>query len=285
MAKIGTYNSLPVLEQNEQGVYLDAGELGAVLLPNSSAISSSATSNQFATGESVKVFLYHNSNDQLVATTEQALGQVGEFCQLKVKQVNNIGAFLDWGLSKDLLVPFSEQKRKMEAERSYLVRIYQDQHTGRVVASSKLDKFINIWPADYQSGQKVELTIATRTDLGFKAIINNLHWGLLYNNEIFQSLRTGQKVTGYIKKLRDDGNIDLSLSRAGKGKVIDFSDQFIQHLIENDGFTAVHDKSSPALIQKLFGVSKKAFKATVGHLLKQNRIVLETNGIRLKQKN
>jgi hypothetical protein len=193
-----------------------------------------------------------------------------------------MGAFLDWGLKKDLLVPYNQQHTKMEVGKYYLVRIFLDTRTERIAASSKLDKYIDIYPADYNEGDKVELTIAGKTDLGFKAIINDQHWGLLYDNEIFQPLRSGRRLTGYIKKMREDGRIDLSLTRGGKGKVIDFKDTLIAHLQANNGFSPLHDKSSPELIKRTLGVSKKTFKSTVGNLLKLGKITIEKNGIRLK---
>ena len=205
------------------------------------------------------------------------------FVKLQVVQTNKIGAFLDWGLPKDLLVPFNNQQRPMEVGKFYLVRVLTDERTERIVASTKLDKFLDIWPAEYEQGEQVDLIIAGKTDLGFKAIINHQHWGLIFQSDIFKPLRTGQRLKGYIKQVREDGRVDLVLSRAGKGKVIDFKEQLLAYLEDNNGFCDIHDKSSPALIQKTFGVSKKAFKATVGHLLKLEKITLEPNGIRLKQ--
>ncbi|MFB1000653.1 MAG: GntR family transcriptional regulator, partial [Colwellia sp.] len=152
----------------------------------------------------------------------------------------------------------------------------------RIAASSKLDKYIDIWPADYQQWDKVKLMIGGKTDLGFKAIINDKHWGLLYDNEIFQPLRVGKIVDGFIKNIREDGRIDLSLSRSGEGKVNDFADKLLAHIAENDGFSPLHDKSSPELIQRILGVSKKTFKATVGNLLKKDKITIEKSGLRLK---
>jgi predicted RNA-binding protein (virulence factor B family) len=193
-----------------------------------------------------------------------------------------MGAFLDWGLPKDLLVPFNQQHTAMEEGKYYLVRIFLDTTTDRIAASSKLDKYIDIWPADYQKWDKVKLMIGGKTDLGFKAIINDKHWGLLYDNEIFQPLRVGKIVDGYIKNIREDGRIDLSLSRSGEGKVNDFADKLLAHIAENDGFSPLHDKSAPELIQRILGVSKKTFKATVGNLLKKDKITIEKNGLRLK---
>ncbi len=275
-ANIGKYNTLSVIAMTDNGAYLDAGELGEVLLPNR------YTPENIEIGQQIKIFLYLDSADRLVATTETPLAQVDQFASLKVVQVNKMGAFLDWGLKKDLLVPYNQQHTKMEVGKYYLVRVFLDTRTERIAASSKLDKYIDIYPADYNEGDKVELTIAGKTDLGFKAIINDQHWGLLYDNEIFQPLRSGKRLTGYIKKMREDGRIDLTLTRAGKGKVIDFKDTLIAHLEANNGFSPLHDKSSPELIKRTLGVSKKTFKSTVGNLLKMGKITIEKNGIRLK---
>lgn len=276
MASIGKHNTLPIVAINESGVYLNAGDLGEILLPKR------FTPADCQVGQDLRVFLYVDTADRIVATTEKPLAEVDQFASLKVSQVNKMGAFLDWGLPKDLLVPFNQQHTKMEVGKYYLVRIFLDLKTERLVASSKLDKFIDIWPAEYQKWDKVKLTIATKTDLGFKAIINDLHWGLLYDNEIFKPLRTGKKITGYIKQIREDGRIDLSLTRSGEGKVKDFSDKLLAHIAENNGFSPLHDKSSPELIKRTLGVSKKTFKATVGNLLKKGKIAIEANGIRLK---
>ena len=273
---IGKYNTLAVIALADNGAYLNAGEFGEVLLPNR------YTPENIKIDDKVKIFLYLDSADRLVATTETPLAQVDEFASLKVVQINKIGAFLDWGLKKDLLVPYNQQHTKMELGKYYLVRVFLDTRTERIAASSKLDKFIDIWPAQYNEGDKVDITIASKTDLGFKAIINDQHWGLLYDNEIFQPLRSGKKLTAYIKKVREDGRIDLILTRSGKGKVIDFKDTLLAHLADNNGFSPLHDKSSPELIKQTLGVSKKTFKSTVGNLLKTGQISIEKNGIRLK---
>ncbi len=274
-ANIGKINTLKIVTITDHGAYLDAGDLGEILLPSRYL----NDSNQI--GSSIEVFIYLDSADRLIATTEKTLGQVGEFVSLKVVQVNNMGAFLDWGLSKDLLVPYNQQKIKMEEGKYYLVRIFLDQQTERIAASSKLDKFIDIWPAQYQEGDKVNLVIANKTDLGFKAIVNDLHWGLLYDSEIFQPLRMGRKISGYIKQVREDGRLDLILNRGSKNTVIAFSDKLIAHIKDNGGFSPLHDKSSPELIKNTLGVSKKTFKSTVGNLLKKGIIKIEKDGIRL----
>lgn len=275
-AQIGKYNTLNVVAVTDNGVYLDGGDLGEILLPKRYVPADCKV------GISINVFIYTDSADRLVATTEKALGQVGEFVSLKVVQINKMGAFLDWGLPKDLLVPYNQQHSEMEVGKYYLVRIFLDQHTDRVAASSKLDKFIDIWPAEYQQGDKVKLIIGGKTDLGFKAIVNDLHWGLLYENEIFQPLRIGKKMDGYIKQVREDGRLDLLLTRGSKNTVNSFADKLLDHLEKNNGFIPLHDKSAPELIQRRLGVSKKTFKATVGNLLKNGKLIIEKDGIRLK---
>jgi len=275
-AELGKYNTLNIVAVTASGVYLDGGNLGEILLPNRHVPSDCQV------GNSLSVFIYLDSAERLVATTEKVLGQVGEFVSLKVAQINKMGAFLDWGLPKDLLVPYNQQHTEMEVGKYYLVRIFIDQRTERIAASSKLDKFIDIWPAEYQQGDKVKLIIGGKTDLGFKAIVNDLHWGLLYDNEIFQPLRIGKKIDGYIKQVREDGRLDLILTRGFKNKVNNFADKLIDSLQKNDGFLPLHDKSAPELIQRTLGVSKKTFKATVGNLLKNGKLSIEKDGIRLK---
>ncbi|KGJ95261.1 CvfB family protein [Colwellia psychrerythraea] len=274
-ATIGKFNLLNIVAMLDKGAYLDGGELGEILLP------SRCLPEGCKVGEKIKAFLYLDSADRLVATTTAPLAQVGEFVSLKVVQVNKIGAFLDWGLPKDILVPFNQQHTKMEVGKYYLVRVFLDQITNRIAASSKLDKFIDIWPADYQQGDKVNLIIGGKTDLGYKAIVNDLHWGLLYDNEVFQHLRVGKKIPGYIKQVREDGRLDLILTRGSKNKVNDFSEKLLAHIADRGGLTPLNDKSAPELIQRTLGVSKKTFKATVGNLLKKGKIAIVKEGIKL----
>lgn len=274
MAEIGKINTLKVVKLTEFGAYLDGTDLGEILLPTR------YLPEGCVEGSDVEAFIYFDSNDRLIATTETPKGQVDDFVSLKVLQVNNTGAFLDWGLPKDLLVPYNQQHHKMVVGKYYLVKIYQDIQTDRIAASSKLDKYLDIWPANYEIGERVNLIIGDKTDLGFKAIINNRNWGLLYDNEIFQPLRVGKNILGYIKTMRSDGRVDLTLTRPGIGKVNDFAPTFIAYLQDNDGFSTINDKSSPELIQQTFGVSKKTFKSTVGNLFKHGRVSIEADGIR-----
>lgn len=275
MAEIGKKNTLTVIKLTDFGVYLDGGDLGEILLPNKDLPENTSE------GSNIEVFIYFDSEDRLIATTAEPKAQVDDFVSLKVLQVNQAGAFLDWGLPKDLLVPYNQQHHKMVVGKYYLVKVYRDVHTDRIAASSKLDKYLDIWPANYEIGEQVELIISDKTDLGFKAIIDNKNWGLLYDNEIFQPLRLGKKITGYIKNLRPDGRVDLTLTRGGIDKINDFAPHFLGYLKENDGFCAIHDKSSPELIQQTFGVSKKTFKSTIGNLLRHGRVLIESEGVRL----
>jgi len=275
MASLGQFNQLTILEKSDKGLVLDGQAFGQLFLPNKQVPSLQDEQS------TVNVFLYRDATEQVTATTTKPLVQAEQFAYLSVKETNKLGAFLDWGLPKDLLVPFNLQYRKMEQGKSYLVYVFVDESSGRLVASSKLDKFLDIWPADYQPWQTVNIVIGGKTDLGFKAIIDHKHWGLLYQNEIFKPLRVGQKLTAFIKNVREDGRIDLSLSRAGKEKVVDFNTKLLRYLEQHDGYCHLHDKSAPAEISKTFGVSKKTYKAAVGNLLKQGKITLSESGIHL----
>jgi len=216
-----------------------------------------------------------------VATTQKPKACVGQFAYLKVLDITPVGAFLDWGLDKDLLVPYAEQHRPMDVGSSYLVYLYLDRLDGRIVASSKIDNFLDDdREHDYKVKEKVNLIVANSTDLGYKAIINHSHWGVLYKNEVFQRLSFGQQLTGFIKHIRLDGKIDLTLQ--GGQETRDKNTQIIYAYLENhDGFAAVHDKSDPQLISELFGISKGAFKKAISGLYKQRIISIQKDGIHL----
>ena len=277
MVEIGYYYDLDVVKKVDFGFYLDAEELGTVLLPIKYA------PDDLAVGDEIEVFLYLDSEGLPIATTQEALAVVGQFAYLKVVDTTDVGAFLDWGLDKDLLVPFAEQHRPMELGKSYLVYLYVNGADGRIVASSKIDKFIDDEsPHDYKPKEAVDLIIANSTDLGFKAIINHSHWGVLYKNEVFSRLSFGQSIKGFIKHVRPDGKIDLTL-QGGRETRDKHSQIILSHLEENDGFAAVHDKSDPKLILDLFGMSKASFKKTIGGLYKKRMITIEKDGIRLTQ--
>ena len=274
MINIGKINKLNVVKKQGADVYLDNGTSGKVLLADKKM------SANCQVGDSLAVFVYVDNEGHLAATTKIPLAQVDDIAWLKVVSLNYVGAFLDWGLPKDLLVPFSEQHHEMEVGRSYLVKVFLDDKN-RIAATTKIDRFITDESADFEIGQKVSLIIADKTELGFKAIVNNTHWGLLYQNELFQPLRKGQKLDGYIKKIRDDQKIDLSLHHPGYGKVVSLTDNILIKLKENDGVLMLSDKSPPEAIYAAFGVSKKVFKQAIGALYKKKLITLDKNGIKL----
>lgn len=274
MAEIGKINTLKVVRATENGLYLDGENLGEILMPQK-FITEEIQKNNEAT-----VFVYSDSEDRLVATTEIPLAKVGEFAYLKVAETNKFGAFLDWGLPKDLLVPFSEQKAKMMEEKYYLVYLFVDLLTNRIAASAKLNKFLDNTPPRYLAGDEVQLIIAEETDLGYKAIVNNEHWGILYKNQVFRTLSTGEKVTGYINKVREDDKIDLLLEKPGYEKIDSISQKILNLLDDNQGFVALTDKSSPEMIQSMLGISKKNFKKAIGNLYKKRMIEFKSDGIK-----
>lgn len=277
MAVIGKINHLKVVKELNFGVYLDGEEHGEILLPARYVPANTKV------GDEMDVFVYFDSEDRIIATTEKPYAMVDDFALLKVISVNSIGAFLDWGLSKDLLVPFREQKQTMKEGKRYMVKIYVDKASKRIAASAKIDAFLDNLPPNYTEDQEVDLIVCDETELGYKAIINNLHWGMLYKSEVFQPLEKGQRIKGYIKKVREDEKIDLSITKLGYGKVDAISDKILKYLENNRGYMAVTDKSSPELIYSLFGISKKAYKMAIGGLYKKGSILLENEGVRLTE--
>lgn len=275
MAQIGKYNSLRVIKEVDFGVYLDGEKNGEILMPIR------YVPKDCKVGDYVDVFLYLDSEDRPVATTEKPFAQVGEFAMLRVISVNKIGTFLDWGIMKDLLVPFREQKVTMVENRSYLVYIYVDDESQRIVASAKLGKFLDKTAPEYTVGEEVELIIESETDLGYKAIINNQHWGILYENEVFEQLAKGLKIKGFIKKIRTDNKIDLSLHPLGYEKVDPLTQMILDELNKAGGFIAVSDKSDAEEVYRVFGISKKSFKQAIGALYKKRIISISPEGIKL----
>jgi len=276
MAEIGIFNNLRVIKEVDFGVYLDGGEHEEILLPRR------YVPENCKVDDNIRVFIYLDSEDRFIATTETPYAMVGDFALLKVVAVESVGAFLDWGLLKDLLVPFGEQSPTMEIGKSYIVKIYVDKQTNRIAATTRLDRYLDNEPGNFHAGQEVKLLICNQTDIGYKAIINGTHWGVLYSNEVFQPLKSGQKTKGYIKKVREDNKIDLSLHKPGYERVDDITDTIINVLKEQGGFISVTDKSSPETINKLFGVSKKTYKKAIGAIYRKRLITIESDGIRLK---
>ncbi len=280
MIRLGKHNIMEVVREVDFGMYLDAGEVGEVLIPRKYIPEGTKV------GDSLRVFLHLDSEERLVATTEEPKVEVNEFAYLEVKWVNEYGAFLDWGLTKDLFCPFKEQKMRMVQGRKYLIFCYIDPVTYRIVASAKVDKFLSDEMPPYSSGEEVDILIQQKSDLGMKAIVDGKYRGLIFDNEIFQPLHTGDRLKAYVKQVRPDGKIDLKLQRYfGKKRITTFSDQLLQYLKAcKDGFCPLHDKSDAEDIYSTFGVSKKTFKRGVGDLYKHQFITLLPDGIQLTPK-
>ena len=280
MIRLGKHNIMEVVREVDFGMYLDAGEVGEVLIPRKYIPEGTKV------GDSLRDFLHLDSEERLVATTEEPKVEVNEFAYLEVKWVNEYGAFLDWGLTKDLFCPFKEQKMRMVQGRKYLIFCYIDPVTYRIVASAKVDKFLSDEMPPYSSGEEVDILIQQKSDLGMKAIVDGKYRGLIFDNEIFQTLHTGDRLKAYVKQVRPDGKIDLKLQRYfGKKRITTFSDQLLQYLKAcKDGFCPLHDKSDAEDIYSTFGVSKKTFKRGVGDLYKHQFITLLPDGIQLTPK-
>ncbi|WP_259328223.1 CvfB family protein [Bacteroides uniformis] len=261
--ELGKYNTLEVVKEVAFGMYLDGGEEGEILLP------SRYVPQDCKVGDKLNVFIYLDNEERLVATTLTPLVQVGQFACLEVAWINQYGAFLNWGLMKDLFVPFREQKMKMQVGKKYVVHAHLDDESYRIVASAKVDRYLSKEKAAYESGQEVDILIWQKTDLGFKAIINDEYSGLLYESEIFQPLHTGMRMKAYVKQVREDGKIDLLLQKPGQAKVEDFSATLLDYIREQGGRIALNDKSPAEEIYATFGVSKKTFKKAVGDLYKE----------------
>lgn len=273
--ELGKFNTLEVVKEVDFGLYLDGDEAGEILLP------SRYVPTDCKIGDWLKVFLYLDIDERLIATTLTPLVQVGEFACLEVAWVNEFGAFLHWGLMKDLFVPFSEQKMKMQVGNKYVVHTHLDEESFRIVASAKVDRYLSKEMATYQPDDEVNILIWQKTDLGFKAIIENQFSGLLYDGEIFQPLRTGMTLKAFVKQVREDGKIDLVLQKPGFEKIDDFARILLRYLEEHDGWLALTDKSPAEEVYDAFSVSKKTFKKGVGDLYRKRLIVLQESGIRL----
>lgn len=278
MLKIGQYNTLRVVKDLDFGIYLDGDNEGEILLP------ARYVPKGIKPGDEVEVFIYHDNEGRLIATTVRPNAIVGEFAWMEVKMVSNMGAFMEWGLMKDLLVPHREQKAEMKEGRWYLVYVYLDTMSGRIVASARINKFLDNVPPLYERNQEVDLIVAEETPIGYKVIINDLHWGLLYRSEVFRTLAKGEKLKGYIKEVREDEKIDVSMYKIGYEKVDGISLKILETLEQNGGYLPVHDKSDADEIYSIFGCSKKSFKKAIGALYKQQLIALEENGIRVNAK-
>jgi len=275
MSTLGKYNTLKVVKKVDFGLFLDGEELGEILLPKK------YVHQDMAIGDNIDVFLYNDSEDRIVATTETPKAIVGECAYLRVVDTNRIGAFLDWGLPKNLLVPYNEQQKPMQKGYSYTAYLFVDEDTQRIAASTRLEDHLTSDINCFEPRQSVELQIYGRSDLGFKAIINGTHLGQLYENETFKKLYYGQKVKGYIKRLRTDGRIDLSLQLPAHIEREGLAAEVIKYLNEHDGVSTLTDKSPPDEIYAAYGVSKATYKKTLGLLYKNRQINIEKHQISL----
>lgn len=273
MIQLGKYQTLTVSRLVDFGAYLSEPEgKQEVLLP------ARYMPENLSKGDSIEVFVYKDSEDRPVATTEHPFAIVGEFAFLAVNEVNDVGAFMDWGLSKDLLVPYSEQKYKMRRGGIYLVYVYVDDASGRIVGSAKIEHFLgNAYP-DYKPGDKVKALVYEHNDIGYKAIVDDKHRGMIYSNEIFRPIELEESVTAFVKQVRPDGKIDLTLSDKAKLRTASTSEKIMQYLDRPDA-VPVGDKTAPEIISMIFGCSKKDFKKAVGMLYKEHKITISSDGI------
>ena len=274
MIKIGEYNELEIIKQLEFGVYLGKENVEILMptkwVPHGAKI-----------GDVLNVFVFRDSDDRLIATTVKPYATANTFAFLEVKQVNAIGAFLDWGMDKDLLVPYREQANQMEEGKSYVVFVYLDEISDRLMASSRLSRFIERDEITVQSGDIADLLVYSKTELGYNAIINDLHSGLIYKNEIFENIRIGDRLKGYVKNIREDHKIDLSLQKSGFELVDDVKWKILNLLKSENGFLALHDNSEPEEIKAKLQISKKAFKKAIGALYKEKLVTLTDKGVKL----
>ena len=277
--KLGDYNRLRIVKKVDFGLYLDGGDEGEILLP------SRYVPEDAGIGDELDVFIYLDQEERLIATTETPLAKVGDFAYLEVKWVNEYGAFLGWGLMKDIFCPFREQKKRMVLGNSYIVHIHIDEESYRIVASAKIERYLNEDHPHYKHGDEVDLLIWQKTDLGFKVIIDNQYPGLLYQDQIFQYIHTGDKMKGYIGRVRPDGKIDVTLQKTGIQQTADFAETLYQYLLDNDGECNLGDKSEADDIYERFHVSKKVYKRAVGDLYnyKKRLITVSPMSIRLAE--
>lgn len=276
MVQLGKYNELTVAREVDFGVYMSDGEGVDILMPAKYVPSSARV------GDKLRCFVYQDSEARLLATTEHPYAQVGEFASLEIRTVSEVGAFADWGTSKELLIPHREQTREMESGRRYIIYIYVDRISGRIVGTGRLDKHLDNVPPPYEPNEEVEVLVWRPTPLGYKVIVDNAHTGLIYTNQIFRDVHVGERLKAWVKGVREDGKIDLSLQPMGYRQVIDSAESAVLRALHlHGGFLSLTDKSDPQDIADQLQMSKKNYKKAVGALYKQQRITIEETGIRL----
>jgi predicted RNA-binding protein (virulence factor B family) len=275
MVQIGKMNTLSIKGTQVYGIHLDGGDSGDILLRDKSA------AQKYQSGDEIDVFVYVDREQRLLGTTQKPYAMVGEFALLRVVADSAAGAFMGWGLENDLFVPKSEQQDNMREGKSYVVHLFLSEKHNRITASSKLDKFLDLQPPEYEEGEEVDLIVYSKTDLGYGAVVNGSHTGMIYQSEVFQKLGIGQRLKGYIKKIREDLKIDLRLQQTGYQVVDGISQSILETIKDNGGTIGVTDKSPPEEIYALFGVSKKVFKKAIGGLYKKKLIIIETDALKI----
>lgn len=273
--QLGAFNRLTIAKEVDFGLYLDGGDEGEILLPRR------YVPTTYKIGDEIDVFLYLDQDERLVATTEQPLAQVGDFAYLECSWVNEYGAFLNWGLMKDLFCPFREQKKRMEIGSSYIVYVTIDEESYRMMASAKVEHFLSKDKPPYKAGDEVQIIVWQKTDLGFKAIIDNAYAGLIYRDQIFKYVHTGDRMKAYVANVRPDGKIDLTLQHTGRQQTLDFSETLLTYLHEHGGSCDLGDKSDAEEIKARFEVSKKVYKKAIGDLYRRRLITISDGGIHL----
>ena len=277
--KLGDYNTLKVVKEVDFGVYLDGGKDGEILMPKK------YVPEGIKPGDEVKAFIYLDSEERPVATMETPLAKVGDFAWLKVSWINKFGAFLDWGVEKDMFCPFREMKKRMEMGQYYIVYIYVDEKTYRLVATAKIDKYITpVPPEKYKPGDEVQLLVWQKTDLGFKVIVDNAYQGLIYEDQIFRHLHSGDRLPGFVSLVRTDGKLDITLQQTGKAERLNFAKELLDYLEANEGYCDLGDKSEADDVYERFQVSKKVFKKGIGELYKKGLVTVSPTSVRLVKK-
>lgn len=273
--ELGKFNRLKIVKEVDFGLYLDGGEEGEILLP------ARYVPYNYEIGQLIDVFVYLDNEERLIATTLKPYVQVGEFAYLQVSWVNQYGAFLDWGLMKDLFCPFREQKRKMEVGRSYIIHTHVDEESFRIMASAKVEHYLSTERPPYTPDEEVNLLVWQHTNMGYKVIIDNKYQGLVFDNQVFRELEVGDSLKGYIIQVRDDGKVDVALQKKGRQQTLDFADTLLNYMERNGGRCYLHDKSPAEEIYERFKVSKKVFKKAVGDLYKRRLIEITDHGLEL----
>jgi uncharacterized protein len=276
MVNVGQYNTLRVVKHVDFGVYLDGGE-DEILLPKR------YVPEGLQPGDEITVFIYHDNDGRLIATTLHPFAVVGEIAMMEVADANSSGAFLKWGLMKDVFVPIASQEKKMHPGERRLVRLYLDDRTGRVTATEKIDKYLSNYELTVTENESVDLVVYQKTDIGYKVIVNSKHLGVMHYNEVFKEMEIGEKLKGFVKHIRPDNKIDVSPGLKGYTKVVGEEDRILQLLQQNDGYLPYNDKSDPDAIHAYFGMSKKTFKMTLGALYKKRRITFTQTGTKLQE--